>query len=370
MQFAGRMRTTSKLAHPRRRYSCSGIGTIPPTQQRRKSSTVSFPRQLPVSVGGSVNVDSANITTSLKRGSTQWFHRRRISTLDPTKLTPDDYVDLSCRYSVHVTLSAHDYNPAYNASASISPTGWPDRTFPPDIRGFLYYRAPWGPPLAGELRFRVTPTPDPASFATGSDLVAPNGVPWNIPLYNIPFMTCHHGLQAQLLRDGLVPQRAFDVLASAAGIRCHRAMNTHIVTAFGQDFRLQFSESKSCSLLFAGADSVGRCTPRYAMGLFSTCADHAQFEGTAVCCFERSTLPEHAGKRVVVLRLKRILDQVSTPEIEEIRPREGGLLKSLLHGRVRVWALDVDRSRKNVVPMLKVLFENEERYGPLPLQNL
>ena len=80
-------------------------------------------------------------------------------------------------YNVHIMLSVHDSNPAYSTSASISPNGWSDRTFPPETRGFL-------PPLSGELRFRVTLT-------SGSDLVAPNGVPWNIPFYNIPSVTCH-----------------------------------------------------------------------------------------------------------------------------------------------------------------------------------
>ncbi|KAI1787625.1 hypothetical protein LXA43DRAFT_1028260 [Ganoderma leucocontextum] len=108
------------------------------------------------------------------------------------------------------------------------------------------------------------------------------------------------------------------------------------------------------------------------------------FEGPIVCCFERSRLPEHKGKRVVVLRVKSfrlcrnpfhyrpprpvpIPDQDRYP-IEELRPRVGELLKTMYHGKVRPWAVDVDKPPKHesdvtMGVVLRTLFENEKLYG-------
>ena len=102
-----------------------------------------------------------------------------------------------------------------------------------------------------------------------------------------------------------------------------------------------------------------------------------------MCCFERSRLPEHEGKRVVVLRVTRLLDsdpicpvRLLLPHplgdeasrlIETMRPREGQLLMTIFRRKARPWAVDVD-SKTGATPrlgaVLKVLFENEELYGP------
>ena len=61
-------------------------------------------------------------------------------------------------------------------------------TFPPDTKAFLYY---FTPPeekrrIAGELRLRVVPSGDPASFESGSDLLRLNGQSWARPLLSLP----------------------------------------------------------------------------------------------------------------------------------------------------------------------------------------
>ena len=94
-------------------------------------------------------------------------------------------------------------------------------------------------------------------------------------------------------------------------------------------------------------------------------------------------LPEHKGKRVVVIRIVRMIESdlieraplpagvVHYPNIKALKPRVGELLNEVHYKKVEPWAVDVDkwkktsaRSRKNV---LKVLFENEELYGSPPL---
>ncbi len=218
---------------------------------------------------------NCNVTTNLTRGSTQWHYSRKITTLDPTKLTSDDYIDLSSRAMVYTMLSAHNYNPAHSACACIGSKGWPIEMFPPDTRGFLYYRTPWGPPIAGELRFRLTPTPDPATFSMGSDLVTANGVQWNIPLYSIPLRMRYRNFQAQLLRDGLVSQRTFDILTPTAEVGSN--ISTHMVSAFGQEFRLGLS--KNYCLLFVGADSTRKHVFQNAVRFKAGNSHYVLFEG-------------------------------------------------------------------------------------------
>lgn len=57
-------------------------------------------------------------------------------------------------------------------------------SYSPDAKAFLYYsRSPERPRIAGEVRFRVTSSDDPASFESGSDLMRPDGMPWSSSLY-------------------------------------------------------------------------------------------------------------------------------------------------------------------------------------------
>ena len=102
-----------------------------------------------------------------------------------------------------------------------------------------------------------------------------------------------------------------------------------------------------------------------------------------ICRFERSTLPEHAGKRVVVVRVVRMVENdpirqipppagVNYPDIETLRPRVGELLKKVFRGNVEPWSVDVGERWKEVPPAsrkraLRVLFDNEGLYGSPPL---
>ena len=102
-----------------------------------------------------------------------------------------------------------------------------------------------------------------------------------------------------------------------------------------------------------------------------------------ICRFERSTLPKHARKRVVVIRVVRMVESdpirqvpplagVDYPDIETLRPRVGELLKRVYYGNVEPWSVDVGERWKEVPPTsrkraLRVLFDNEELYGSPPL---
>jgi hypothetical protein len=103
--------------------------------------------------------------------------RRSISTLDPTRITSADYVDLSGRSQCNQRFRVW-----YANNGNPRPIPFPD-----DTHGFSYYRpGPEHAPIAGEVRFRVTSSADPSSFGAGRDLLLPSAPePWKVHLFNV-----------------------------------------------------------------------------------------------------------------------------------------------------------------------------------------
>ena len=84
----------------------------------------------------------------------------------------------------------------------------PRTKFPALARGFLYYKLPaLAPPHAGQIRFRITPSSDPASFVDGYDLPhSVNPLPWSILLRRVVHPRYYIALLSQLRHDGLVAE--------------------------------------------------------------------------------------------------------------------------------------------------------------------
>ncbi|KAI1788700.1 hypothetical protein LXA43DRAFT_1158136 [Ganoderma leucocontextum] len=114
-------------------------------------------------------------------------------------------------------------------------------------------------------------------------------------------------------------------------------------------FDYRFGVNSGCLCLFVSADTIFR---QYMCRIASfwaaagpnrtgKCREYSPFEGSAICSFERSTLPDHAGKHVVIIRINRFVDNdpirdVPAPDgcvypTEELR---GELLKVMLRGKV------------------------------------
>jgi hypothetical protein len=120
--------------------------------------------------------------------------------------------------------------------------------FPEGTQGFLYYRLPkdGAPPTASELRFRVTPTNDPASFAQGSDLLHPNGLPWGIPLLamvaNLGAVPAkkYQPIKALLIDTGLVTPDFLDMCATMVDGTNRNLPQRHsrIIHSLGQPFHI------------------------------------------------------------------------------------------------------------------------------------
>ncbi|PPQ82368.1 hypothetical protein CVT25_008329 [Psilocybe cyanescens] len=77
--------------------------------------------------------------------------------------------------------------------------------FPPDSRGYLYYRKPLPGEhaMTGGLRFRVMPL-DTRSFDEGIDLIHKDGLPWRVPLYNVVYFKAYAPILETLLKEGSV----------------------------------------------------------------------------------------------------------------------------------------------------------------------
>ena len=100
---------------------------------------------------------------------------RMIRTLDPGKLTPDDYVDLSLRHSYIMRTAPRSadgvprYSGPHACGFKLRPAAWAAYGgFPPNTRGFLYYVVPpHSPPLQERSAFaspllRTPPASTPA----------------------------------------------------------------------------------------------------------------------------------------------------------------------------------------------------------------
>ncbi|KAI1787626.1 hypothetical protein LXA43DRAFT_701677 [Ganoderma leucocontextum] len=326
----------------------------------------------------------------------------RIRTLDPTRLTPDDFFDISSQTSVTLNVTLQGPEPGGDAAVQATPDSiarfWaPYRArggcFPPNTHGYFYYHVPpHCPPIGGELRFRITPSQEPAtgSFAAGSDMLNHRGLRWTLPLYKMAYRDSFQRVFALLLQDGLVSQQTLDLAKSAAeklrldpnsgGERPTGGQaGTPVVWAFGQEFEMRLGGGRRLCV-FVGTDSVFRKQLshlfEFAMLEKGRAHRYTLFEGSIVCWFERSTLPQHAGKRVVVLRVKQLVDSdpvrpITIPggdldSMEKLRPREGELLKTMRHREIRLWAVDVDKPTKVDMAtgtMLRTLFENEKVHG-------
>ena len=260
-------------------------------QMRGRCSNVSFGRPFTTSKGA-LTPDSITPTETLQRAKRPQMPK--IRTLSPHKLVPDDYVDFSFKvqpllgvilpscqstdWDAIISSSPHKSDPAplMGRRGSNKPL--------PGIHGFLYYYVPPnGSPLAGELRFRVTPTRDPSSFATGSDLLTDLAIPWRYPLYKMVHRPSYQALIALLLQDGLVSRRTLDlVTAAVAPLRrtitnaLHGAEGvtpsesesesdarqptklsaTPVLSAFGQEFCLHYTRAINFLGIFATSDAI------------------------------------------------------------------------------------------------------------------
>ncbi|TFK83911.1 hypothetical protein K466DRAFT_242982 [Polyporus arcularius HHB13444] len=309
-----------------------------------------------------------------------------IRTLDPTRLTRSDHFTI--KLVPNSTMWVYVRNPGGTTSrfqlALPSSSSVHDRSHPA-LGGFLYYyQPPRAPPLAGEIRFRITASDDPATFSSGTDVTTgAGGLPWCISLPALARNDSQAVLQYILTTvDRTVPQHVMD-LARRNGHVLRRGDGC--LYSFGQPFEMPLGYKKR-HFAFAGKDRVVRTILQNVTAFNTGCKGRSAqeggfhnwvpFTGTALCCFEPLMHPEHETARVAVIRVLRSLDsdpirpdpEYGGPEYPPaLLPREGELLMNLHYGSLRPWFGDVDgklrKRTKNLFAPLGILFQNAVEYG-------
>ncbi|KAF7364169.1 hypothetical protein MSAN_01076200 [Mycena sanguinolenta] len=172
-----------------------------------------------------------------------------LSTLNSSRLTPSDYLDLSKRDGITVRFPNSPYvrdTPKGKLRYQSVDQHIP---FPAQASGFLYYyRDPDAAPLEGSIRFRITPDRSPSSFALGHDLILPSGMPWQVLLIQIACTTQYLRIRDHLLEEKLITE---DQLArcNALGIDRRRTIPAATLFRLNQEFALNFGRDMCLTIV-------------------------------------------------------------------------------------------------------------------------
>ncbi|KAI0056462.1 hypothetical protein BV25DRAFT_1578023 [Artomyces pyxidatus] len=268
------------------------------------------------------------------------YGRIIVRTLDPKRLQREDFVNLSFRFKRrYVVPSISSEVGSFLAYAH--PRSTSSNRFPAGTCGFFYYHPPDSPDaVVGHLRFRVTSSDDPAAFATGSDLKTPDGLPWHMP-------PSHMGLGRRKANQALGQLLLAEKLVTPARIdlwnKHPQGHTASILMHFDDPFPMDFSRTNHyCWILSTHVPTKWRFNNKTFRRIRNVHAYGPTLLGKGLVRWEMSTLPIHAGKPVLVLRLVKALTEFTVVPGWEDRvavPREGELL---LHTKKRLWALDLN----------------------------
>ncbi|KAF8816983.1 hypothetical protein BYT27DRAFT_7205417 [Phlegmacium glaucopus] len=236
-------------------------------------------------------------------------------------------------------------------------THWP---YPPDTKGFLYYTTPpERPRISGELRFRLTSSDDPMSFASGSDLLRLNGQPWSRPLYVIS--KSFTPLYQKLREDRLVSDDLHTFLSTST-MKNVLYSRSQLLYTLNDTFLIDFSTIGQYLFVITekGTETLG-----FRGRFFDSRDSHkgTPYTGSALARFERSTLRAHKGTRTVVLRFLKIITPVQCvmPLYDGYiaRPAEGQLYqrKPSIRSHQQVWSVDLDKQKGLVIRGLRLLWD-------------
>jgi hypothetical protein len=186
----------------------------------------------------------------LPRASASALNRKHIGTLDAASLICADFLDLSGQ-------KRRTIKPGRDVVYFVSGgSGRPRVAFPDETQGFLYYvPGPAHAPIAGEVRFRITSSSDPGSFADGRDLLMPDmPEPWTIPLLNVLATEKYQHLREVLIsRDG---SASAELLACA---QQHKGtlvtQKSRVIHSLGQPF-IQDLSASATSVRFASGHRI------------------------------------------------------------------------------------------------------------------
>ncbi|KAF8635854.1 hypothetical protein AX15_000046 [Amanita polypyramis BW_CC] len=293
---------------------------------QRCASRVLFRRQNPFRVFRRGNVTSLQTELNSEPHFTAPRPRRLgqtipspLSTLDPNKLQPQDFIDISSLRRPRIQLTL-DVRHAVNEPSASDRVFKPDNvlelrydgegSFPPDSKGFLYYYTPPShlPQLAGSIRFRLAKSK--SDFEKGIDL--PNtktGLPWQIPLPVIAGVEDRAPLREKLLREGLTSptllKKSSSLWDQFKSDRQRASLSQPFIYYLEQPFHMRFNATSS-QLWVVGRDNTLLKTGLYYM----FCITHGRANedrGSGIFRFEKYELESHV---YLALRLLRIVEPI------------------------------------------------------------
>ncbi|KAG6879153.1 hypothetical protein C0992_004749 [Termitomyces sp. T32_za158] len=246
-------------------------------------------------------------------------------TLDPRLFRTSDIIDLSGWALPRVEVEGDLVSLHYFKSCDTRVA------FPDNARGFLYYhREPGTPPSSGEIRFRVTPDDDVMDFDNGTDLTTPNYMTWSISLFQmsnigmLPF-------RSLLIREGWADDFLIDSMSGKVFRGQKRPLHY-----LEQPFVLNLQCNNFMFRVFDG-ETVGIVRFQWPFRDNRLMVKANPYSGHVLLRLERSTLPQHANSRIIVVRVLKILEEpeVVIPDYDMRlpMPEEGELLHSISRDR-------------------------------------
>lgn len=248
--------------------------------------------------------------------------------------------------------------------------------WPSDAKGFLYYaRPPGAPPIASEVRFRLTPVNDPKAFDHGEDLHLSDERPWRRPIYSIATNSVLGPLYDKLRQEGLVSPELDKALKALPKLsimysRCQivHSLSDTFKLDLSSDWHTLFAISEKgiapIQILRQFRDLRLDTTPykgAYALFEKKEGLKKKSLSGVVLARFEKSPFPTHSGTRTVVLRILKEIDAVQclVPSYDEYieRPKAGQLFSKQYHGKHRPWSVDIDMG-KLTMPGLRYLWDS------------
>ncbi|KAH0585790.1 hypothetical protein H2248_007082 [Termitomyces sp. 'cryptogamus'] len=201
-----------------------------------------------------------------------------------------------------------------------------DKKFPENTQGFLYYhRDPRLPSITGEIRFRVTNNPNPASFKDGFDLLSPDGeLPWSILLLQSPSPLRELAIQDRLIEPKTIVSRR----QNFGRLIC--------LTFLEQPFVLDLQRRKRMAIV-TPQEVVEKSSLRL---LFPdpSCPQSSCLTGKLLVSFEQASLVEgvRGDGTSIVMRCLKVLEPIKPIKGFHPIPRPGDLLKYASRGQILI----------------------------------
>ncbi|KAJ7877501.1 hypothetical protein B0H13DRAFT_1893179 [Mycena leptocephala] len=286
-----------------------------------------------------------------------------ISTLNPARINPADYLDLSHLRSLSIRFpESPSQKPGSINYQWQNPGTKSERIpFPSRSTGFMYYhRDRRAAPLEGSIRFRVVSDNAPSSFRDGRDLLLPSGSPWQISLVQIASLQAYSPICDQLLHENLATPAQLSQCRSLFGDR--RIDPALTLFRLTQEFPFKFSMGGLCLMAVGEELHQVRFSNLFKANIGGKI--HIPWTGSYLARFEGSTSPS-SGHRVVRLRITKIVTAVSSScDAKEadnrhiMRPEEGQFLTVSVWGRApEPWTYDIDHKRTVSAVALRVLWD-------------